>query len=186
MTTVFIAGSISIKNLDERVKQRIDIVIAQGYSILVGDADGVDSSIQAYLQESETSNISVYCSGNKPRNNLGNWPVKSVAVNNLKAGSRAFYTAKDLQMAKDADFGLMIWDLKSAGTLSNVVELLERDKKSAVFVNKTKAFYDVGDISKLEELLTYMSPIALQKVDAKIGILKRIAQYKNEQPDLFA
>ena len=29
-------------------------------------------------------------------------------------------------MAKDADYGLMIWDAKSAGTLSNLIELLIR------------------------------------------------------------
>ena len=185
MTTVFIAGSISIKSIDLKVKQRIDNIVAQGYSVLVGDADGVDSSIQAYLRETNANNTVVYCSGENPRNNLGGWPVRSITAHNLKPGSRAFFTAKDVEMAKDADFGLMIWDLKSSGTLSNVVELLGRGKKSAVFVNKSKAFHDVGDIYKLEELLEFMTPIALHKVDAKIGLLKKIARYKSEPSDLF-
>lgn len=185
MTAVFIAGSISIKSLDAKVKQRIDNIIAQDYSILVGDADGVDSSIQSYLCEANAGNTLVYCSGSAPRNNLGRWPVKSIEVGELKPGSRAFFTAKDVAMAKDADFGLMVWDSKSSGTLSNVIELLLRNKKSVVFVNKTKSFQNVGDVVQLEELLMFMSPPALQKVDTKIGLMKKIAQFKNEQRDMF-
>ena len=47
-------------------------------------------------------------------------------------------------MAEAADYGLMIWDAKSTGTLSNVIELLSRKKKSLVFVNKEKEFKVVG------------------------------------------
>jgi len=43
-------------------------------------------------------------------------------------------------MADVADYGLMIWDAKSTGTLSNVIELLKRKKKAVVFVNKEKTF----------------------------------------------
>lgn len=42
------------------------------------------------------------------------------------AGSRAFHTAKDVGMVKDAGYGLMIWDAESTGALSNVMELLIR------------------------------------------------------------
>ena len=89
-------------------------------------------------------------------------------------------------MAKDADFGLMVWDSKSSGTLSNVIELLGRKKKSVVYVNKIKEFRTVGDVGQLEDLLLVMSPAALDKVDAKIGLMKKIAQYKNEQIDMFS
>ncbi|QXH90725.1 hypothetical protein HU773_007575 [Pseudomonas shahriarae] len=185
MTTVFIAGSISIKGLDAKVKHRIDNIIGQNHSILVGDADGVDTSIQSYLCDANANNAVVYCTGSVPRNNLGRWPVKSIEAGELKPGSRAFFTAKDVAMAEDADFGLMVWDSKSSGTLSNVIELLSRNKKSVVFVNKTKSFQNVGDVVQLEELLTFMSPLALQKVDMKIGLMRKLAQLKNEQIDMF-
>jgi len=185
MTTVFIAGSISIKHLDPMVKARIDNIVSADHEVVVGDADGADSSIQSYLSERGASHTVVYCSGKLPRNNLGNWPVHAVVTRDAKPGTRAFFTAKDLEMAKAADFGLMIWDAKSSGTLSNVIELLQHKKKSVVFVNKAKEFKTVGDVGQLEELVSFMSPPALQKIDAKIGLLKKIASLKNEQAELF-
>ncbi len=38
-------------------------------------------------------------------------------------------------MARNSDYGLMIWDCKSTGTLSNVIELLRDRKKTVVFAN---------------------------------------------------
>jgi len=43
-------------------------------------------------------------------------------------------------MAKDADVGLMIWDGKSTGTLSNIIELLTRKCNSKVFIHEEKVF----------------------------------------------
>ncbi len=53
MTTVFIAGSIKIKHLDRKFKERIDKIIASGIDLVVGDADGADTAIQTYLFEDE-------------------------------------------------------------------------------------------------------------------------------------
>lgn len=46
MTTVFIAGSINIKNLDPKVKERINNIVASDFEVVVGDAGGADTSIQ--------------------------------------------------------------------------------------------------------------------------------------------
>jgi hypothetical protein len=40
--------------------------------------------------------------------------------------------AKDLHMAREADYGFMIWDGQSSGTLSNILELLEMGNKVLV------------------------------------------------------
>jgi hypothetical protein len=77
-TTVFVAGSMNIKNLDSTVKDRIDKIVASDFEIVVGDADGADSSIQAHLFEKGASRTTVYCSGSKPRNNIGGWPFRVV------------------------------------------------------------------------------------------------------------
>jgi hypothetical protein len=61
----------------------------------------------------------------------------------------------------------MIWDTKSTGTLSNVIELLVRKKKSVLFVNKAKSFKDISTVEELDELLSYMSEHAKQKADEK-------------------
>ncbi len=185
MTTVFIAGSMNIKHLHRKVKERIDNIVASKLSVVVGDADGADKSIQSYLLEHGAANTIVYCSGPKPRNNVGDWPVRRVDSNH-SPGSRAFFTAKDVEMAKAADYGLMIWDAKSTGTLRNIIELLSRKKKSLVFVNKEKEFKTVSDVSHLEALVTCMTEHALRKANEKIRLLERIEALKHEQSQMFA
>jgi hypothetical protein len=184
MTTVFISGSMQIKNLDVSVKNRINNILTSKFEIIVGDADGVDSSIQKFLLERKATSVTVYCSGPQPRNNIGSWPVKRIDTK-FEQGTRAFFTAKDLRMADDADFGLMIWDTKSTGTLSNVIELLNRKKKSVVFINKVKDFLNICKADDLEKLIGHMSEAAFLKADAKIGLKKRIDSLKYEQISLF-
>lgn len=185
MPTVFIAGSITIKHLDVKVKECIDKIITSNYDVLIGDATGADTSIQEYLRDRSAERAVVYCSGPIPRNNIGGWSVRTVETSH-EPGSRAFFTAKDLEMAKAADYGLMIWDAKSTGTLSNVIELLRRKKKARVFVNKDKVFKDVGDVTQLEQLVSRMSEGALKKADAKIHLFEKINSLKHEQSDMFA
>ncbi|VBQ36407.1 hypothetical protein [Burkholderia pseudomallei] len=186
MTKIFIAGSISIKHLDPKVRERIDNIIDADHTVIVGDADGADSSIQSYLLERGANHAVVYCSGDKPRNNIGHWPVTCVQVKHAAPGSRSFFTAKDIEMAKDADFGLMIWDAKSTGTLRNVIELLRRKKKSVVFVNKAKQFQTVGDVTQLESLVSFMSEPAMRKADEKIGLRESISELRHEQAEMFS
>jgi hypothetical protein len=184
MTTVFIAGSIAISRLHEKVKQRIERVLEQDFQVVVGDADGADASIQDYLRQKNASKVVVYCSGTDARNNLAHWPVEYVQ-SGAPTGTRAFFTAKDKEMAKVADFGLMIWDTKSTGTLSNVIELLNNEKKSVVFVNKNKEFVDVRDVSDLERLLSFMSGHARAKAEEKIKLSSQMAgMHKKRQLSL--
>jgi hypothetical protein len=180
ITKVFIAGSMNIKNLDPKVKERINKIIEQDLEVVVGDADGADTSVQWHLFGHGSSKATVFCAGPTPRNNVGDWPVVAVPTKHAE-GSRAFFTAKDLRMAEVADFGLMIWDTKSTGTLSNVIELLTRNKKSVVFVNKTKAFKNVGSVAQLEDLVSFMSEAAKRKADEKIGLSSRIESMKSAQ-----
>ena len=71
MTKVFDSGSMKIKHLDDKVTDRLSNIVASKYSVIVGDADGVDSSIQEYLKQHGVSTVTVYCSGTRPRNNIG-------------------------------------------------------------------------------------------------------------------
>jgi len=184
ITRVFIAGSMNIKHLDPKVKQRIDNIVAQNFEVVVGDAEGADTSIQWHLSSHSTPKVTVFCSGERPRNNVGNWHVQRVETNHAE-GSRAFFTAKDIRMAEVADIGLMIWDTKSTGTLSNVIELLVRGKKSVVFVNKAKVFKNIAAVEQLEELLSFMSEHSKKKADDKIKLFDRIDSMKHAQAPLF-
>ena len=71
-------------------------------------------------------------------------------------------------------------------TLSNVIELLKRKKKSVVFVNKEKAFKNVGDVMQLEGLVECMSEHARVKADEKIRLFDQIESLKHEQTQMFA
>ena len=179
MTTVFIAGSISISRLHEKVQERINNIVSSNLNVVVGDADGADTSIQECLRAHNAHQVTVYCTGEAPRNNVADWPVHRVP-SKARAGTRSFFTAKDLEMAKNSDFGLMVWDCKSTGTLSNVIELLKKKKKSVVFVNKTKDFVTVGDESGLENLLHFMSDHARAKAEEKIGLSAKIAELNQD------
>lgn len=183
MTTVFIAGSISINRLNAMVQERICNIVSSNFSVVVGDADGADSAIQACLRDYQAGNVTVYCTGDAPRNNIGDWPARHV-YSKAKVGNRAYFTAKDLEMARCSDYGLMIWDCKSTGTLSNIIELLRRRKKTVVFIDKDQVFVTVSDISRLEHLLTLMSPKARAKAEAKIGLTSQIAGIANEELSL--
>lgn len=180
MTTVFIAGSISISRLHEKVADRINKIVSSDFNVVVGDADGADTSIQECLQRYQAGKVTVYCTGDLPRNNVGEWPVHRV-VSKAKAGTRAYFTAKDLEMARHSDYGLMVWDCKSTGTLSNVIELLREKKKSVVFVNKNKDFVTVSDKDGLECLVSFMSDHARAKAEEKIGLTAKIANIAHEQ-----
>lgn len=180
MTTVFVAGSITIKHLDFKVQERLMNIISLGHDVMVGDADGVDSSIQNFLREQAYDKVTVYCTGDTPRNNLGEWQVHNVTTYH-KPGTRAYFTAKDVAMAEAADTGFMIWDSKSTGTLSNVFELVHRKRNAWVFINKDKVFLAVKDASTIETLLSYMSTPARMKADTKMGLNDKLAALQSRE-----
>jgi hypothetical protein len=180
MTTVFVAGSLSIKRLHPLFLERLDKIVGSAFQVIVGDADGADAAIQQALLDRGASAVTVYCSGWMPRNNVGGWPVHRVETD-ADPGSRAFFTAKDVEMAKVADYGLMMWDAKSTGTLSNVIELLKRGRTTRVFVNKEKQFLTVSDAAALSALVCFMSEGALSKAEQKIGLSRKIAALQGEQ-----
>jgi hypothetical protein len=169
-----------IKNLDKTFLERIASALDTEFDVVVGDADGADAAIQEYLFKRGAKGVTVYCSGSTPRNNLGGWNTKNVFPS-AGAGTRAFYTAKDLEMAAAADYGLMMWDSKSTGTLSNVLEMLRRGKKSVVFVKKSKDFVTVKDSESARHLVSRMAETSRAKADQKIGINSQLRALSQEQ-----
>ena len=65
---LFISGSKSISVLSDEVKAILDKYIAIGTEFLVGDCYGVDAAVQDYLELKGYSNVTIYCSGEFPRN----------------------------------------------------------------------------------------------------------------------
>lgn len=114
MTKVLISGSRSIKVLPLAAIESIDRIIAKNFGIIIGDADGVDCLVQAYLKQQRYRYVTVYYakfnSLGKPRNHHG-FPTVSVMGN---------YSKRDKTMCAIADYGLAIWDGRSLGTKTNI------------------------------------------------------------------
>ncbi len=91
MTTVLMGGSRKISRLPAEVVARIDRMIAQDFGIVVGDANGADKAVQSYLASRGHPQVEVFCSGDSPRNNVGAWSLRAVAVPRGARGF-AFYT----------------------------------------------------------------------------------------------
>jgi probable addiction module antidote protein len=132
LNTIFIGGSRHVSRLPPEVKKRLDNVVASGHSVIVGDANGADKAVQKHFLDKHYDKVTVFCSGTAPRNNLGTWLTNHVDAPRSAKGFQ-FYAAKDRQMAREADFGLMIWDGKSAGTVLNVLRLAIAGKIAVLF-----------------------------------------------------
>lgn len=56
-------------------------------------------------------------------------------------------------MAKDASCGFMIWDGKSKGTLTNVINLVNADKKVLLYSAPKKQFFTMRTAGDLNDTL---------------------------------
>jgi hypothetical protein len=108
------------------------------------------------------------------RNNVGHWKVRSVDV---PRGARGFdlYSVKDTQMAKDASYGLMLWDGKSRGTQENVRNLLAHGKPVAVHLGPARRFVSLRSTEDLHKLGIASKPDSGQR-DFPFGAAAGAAQ----------
>lgn len=160
---IFIAGARSVHHLDAAVQQRLMTIYQKGYDVLVGDCYGVDTSVQNFYSDLGYSNVIVYASNGKARNNIGNWSVQSVAAPSHVRGFD-FYKQKDIAMANEADYGFMIWDGKSRGTFNNILNLIAQDKKVLIYLTTQAKMAAVKNFDDLNHLLEQCVPAASEYV----------------------
>ncbi len=151
MEAVFLGGSRRIAHLNESIRSKLDELLQRGLWMFVGDANGADRALQQHLANQGYEQVVVYAVTGMLRNNVGHWKVHSV---DAPGGARGFdlYSVKDRQMAKDASYGLMLWDGKSRGTLENVRNLLAQGKPVAVHLGPALRFVSLRspeDLCKL-------------------------------------
>ncbi|WP_258072280.1 addiction module antidote protein [Xanthomonas arboricola] len=156
MNTIFIGGSRHVSRLPAEIKRRLNNVINNGHQVIVGDANGADKVVQKYFSEAAYDKVTVFCSGDSFRNNLGHWTTRKVdAPKNLKGFQ--FYAAKDREMAREADFGLMIWDGKSPGTVLNVLRLVRAGKIAVLFSVPDKRVINIKTQTDWDNFLIHCS-----------------------------
>jgi len=179
MTKVFFGGSRKIGRLNQEVKRRTDNIIANEYLILLGDANGADKAMQEYLARKNYRNVSVFCMDNTCRNNIGNWETRNVHSSRSRKDFD-YYSTKDVLMGEEADYGFMLWDGKSKGTLNNILNLCERNKKVLVYLSSARSFYTVDNEQDVWKLLEHCGPDLVRKFDRALRISIRIRS-KREQ-----
>ncbi len=151
MEAVFLGGSRRIPRLNESIRSKLDELLNRGLWMFVGDANGADRALQQHLANRGYERVVVYAVKGMLRNNVGHWNVRCV---DAPSGARGFdlYSVKDVQMAKDASYGFMLWDGKSRGTLENVRNLLAHGKPVAVHLGPARRFMSLrlmADLAKL-------------------------------------
>lgn len=183
MSKVFFGGSRRIARLNQAVRDRANNIISNGYSILLGDANGADKAMQKYLAEKGYRNVLVFCMGDDCRNNIGGWETRNVHSNRSKKDFD-FYSTKDAVMSEEADYGFMLWDGKSKGTLNNIVNLCEHNKKILVYFSPTNSFRTVSDEQDVSKLLEHCEPHLVRKFDRDLVLSERLNLLRQQQLNL--
>ena len=178
MTTVFISGSIKIRSLNKRVKDRLNNIINQNFNIIIGDANGADKAVQKYLLEQKYSSVTVFCSGRICRNNIGNWNTEFIFVK-LGLTGRDFYTQKDKAMALKADYGFILWDGKSSGSFNNILELLKNNKQARIYYSPEKEFYPINKLRDAQRLLGKCEKSYFDIISRKIKLNSSILEIES-------
>lgn len=149
---VFISGSISIKNIPEKILPTLDKIIEQNLEVLIGDASGIDYEIKRYFNKKNYYNVTTYTvEDNKPRNPVSSkFKIKKVEIDEKeqkKGKERQRQQHKDIQMTKDSDYSFVIWDGKSKGSYNNIIRSLEQKKPIKVYLNNKNNFISKEEIS---------------------------------------
>jgi hypothetical protein len=170
---IVLAGSIKFYSLPDEVIQLLENWLDADVEFLVGDARGIDTEFQRYLKSKRYENVKVFFSGPALRNNLGLWPATPVKAA-ANARGAALHAAKDRRMTDSASDGLMVWDGESVGTIANVLDLLEREKKCYLYVDPD------------DELLRLESMIEVGHLAARFPTpfseaSKRLAKFKKQE-----
>jgi hypothetical protein len=152
MTAVFVAGSRAVSRLNKQITERLDNIMRQQFTVLVGDANGADKAVQRYLAKCEYRDVFVY-SMETCRNNIGNWPCRKHTAGVNVRHDRHYFAIKDVAMANDASCGLMLWDGHSKGTLANVLNLLNTRKKVLLYLSPKQSFFTLRTFEDLPKAL---------------------------------
>jgi adenine-specific DNA-methyltransferase len=164
MKNIFLAGSKVITSVPDSIKGLIKKHIELGDTFIVGDCTGADVLFQKYLLELEYSNVTVFCSGPKCRNNLGQWRVHNVYVPN---GVTAFdfHLYKDKELASFCDSGIMLWDKQSIGTGLNINRLIDNFKPIDVYINTTDTTWHLHSKKDWKNLLNTCNKSVQSRID---------------------
>ena len=136
---VFLGGSKRIGRLPDKVVGMLDSFIESGEHFLIGDCHGADLALQNYLHSKNYEKVTVFCSGEKCRFNVGGWEVRHIEGSEELDGI-AFWRKKDTAMIEECDCGFFVWDARSLGTKLNRMDLKRLGKPIFTYRSTTDEF----------------------------------------------
>ena len=136
---VFLGGSKRIGRLPDKVVGMLDSFIDRGEQLLIGDCHGADLALQNYLHSKNYEKVTVFCSGEKCRFNVGGGEVRHIEASEELDGIE-FYRKKDKVMIEECDCGFFVWDARSLGTKLNRMDLKRLDKPIFTYRSTTDEF----------------------------------------------
>jgi hypothetical protein len=149
---IVLGGSRKIEAVPEVFKIQLSVWFGESCDFLIGDSTGVDYAFQTILNNARFERVKIFTSADAVRTNLGDWPVVRID-SGLKGNSKSKHAFKDRHMCQLADIGLMVWDGASAGTISNVIDLVNQGKKTLVWSAPEKSLYEFASSSALNDWL---------------------------------
>ena len=171
--TVFLSGSRKISRLNDEIRLRLKTITSKEFNVVVGDANGADKALQSYLAENRYDHVTVFCAGDVCRNNVGGWEQRNIGVDpNLKG--RDFYAEKDKAMAASADYGFVLWDGKSAGSINNVLEMMTNGKPVVVYFSPDKTFHALKEANDVKKLMQRCDARDYREMNNKVHVDKRL------------
>lgn len=184
MKKIFFGGSRNLGKLNQAIRERANNIISNGYLVLLGDANGADRAMQKYLAEKSYTHVLTFCAGSFCRNNIGRWKTRLIQVNRTQKDFQ-YYAVRDEKMSDEADYGFMLWDGKSKGTLNNIINMIVRKKPVLVYFSPKRKFFTVKSDSELTELLSFCARQDLEQLEKTLKISQRIhPEQSSEQSSL--
>jgi hypothetical protein len=174
MSKVFFGGSRNLGRLNPELRTRLRNLITNKHTVLVGDANGVDKAVQSFFAEEGYRDVIVYCMDGECRNNVGNWEIKAINSGGRKKDF-SYYAMKDAQASLDADYGFMIWDGESKGTLNNVLNLIHQEKSALVYRSPSREFIQIRSADDIVSLVASCPSDVIEYLNKKIKLERRVA-----------
>jgi hypothetical protein len=174
MAMIFLGGSRDIFELPGPVIERIGAIVAAEHGVLIGDAPGADAEMQGLLAGYTYEHVGVFHAGPEPRNNLGDWAAYPVPPTDGSEGFAA-HAGKDREMARRADFGLMVWDGASPGTCLNVLRLVMKGSPCVVCDTMRGMIATVRNTVDWRAMLHHAGPEVHRDVESRMLLDERFA-----------
>jgi hypothetical protein len=184
MSTVFVGGSRNVSRLPPQVQERLSNVLHVGAKVIIGDANGADKAVQKFLSLREYRCVTVFCSGEECGNNVGHWETRYI---DTPKGAKGFdfYAAKDRAMAREADYGLMIWDGKSAGTILNILRLLRAGRKAVLIDVPKESATNFKTLTDWSNFISICSPEFREDIRKRAAPSEWVSTNRMQQIDLL-